>query len=214
LDGCLSGGNIFRWQSRKPVLESVVEAYFPDHAKGDVPMRIRLEQLKQGDLELEFKEDAKNFAVLSDLIRESEIRFASPVEIRLKAFLRNRLVEVEGRLRTSIRQNCSRCLKDFDSELQTDFVLTYTNETPDTDELKETELQAEELGLIHFSGDEIDLQDGVREQIVMAVPMQPLCDENCRGLCPRCGADRNETECNCDPLGPNRPFSVLKQLID
>jgi uncharacterized protein len=195
-------------------IKMVPKTAFRDHTKGDAPMRIHLEQLRLGDLELEFTEDAKQLAALSDLIRESKIRFTSPVEIRLKAFLRNRLVEVEGRLRTTIRQTCSRCLKDFASDLQTDFALTYTREVPNTDERRETELQADELGLIYFSGEEIDLQESVREQIVLAVPMQPLCDENCRGLCPRCGADCNETDCGCDPLGPNRPFSVLKQLID
>ncbi len=52
------------------------------------------------------------------------------------------------------------------------------------------------------------------ELISLALPLQPLCSEDCRGLCPRCGADRNRVECDCEELKPPSPFAVLARLRD
>jgi hypothetical protein len=70
----------------------------------------------------------------------------------------------------------------------------------------------DELETGWFRGREIDLGAFFLEWITLAVPVQPLCREDCRGLCPRCGADRNVESCGCEEVSPSSPFAVLRGL--
>jgi uncharacterized protein len=63
-----------------------------------------------------------------------------------------------------------------------------------------------------FRGPEIELGGYLREVVALALPVQPLCREDCRGLCPRCGADRNRETCACEETKPSSPFAVLAAL--
>jgi uncharacterized protein len=77
---------------------------------------------------------------------------------------------------------------------------------------QEIELKVEEIGLMYFKGEEINLHQGIQEQVVMAFPLQPLCDENCKGLCPQCGSDLNRGDCACARGSGSNPFAALKNL--
>jgi uncharacterized protein len=98
--------------------------------------------------------------------------------------------------------------------LSAEFELTYTQVLPETepDDKEEIELHAEEMRMIRFEGDAIDLRDALQDQILMSLPLQPLCSPECRGLCPRCGANLNEGDCGCDRTPDDSPFAVLKKL--
>jgi uncharacterized protein len=61
------------------------------------------------------------------------------------------------------------------------------------------ELAEDDLDLYTYEGEEVDLSPLFREQVVLAVPFAPLCSEDCKGLCPQCGADRNLERCDCKP---------------
>ena len=71
---------------------------------------------------------------------------------------------------------------------------------------------ADELESGWFRGTEIHLDRFVGEILSLAVPVQPLCREDCRGLCPRCGVDRNVESCACSEVRPEYPFAVLASL--
>ena len=77
---------------------------------------------------------------------------------------------------------------------------------------EEIELKVEEIGMFYFKGEEINLQQGIQEQVVMAFPLKPLCDENCKGLCPKCGSDLNQGDCGCKREPGSNKFAVLKNL--
>jgi uncharacterized protein len=80
----------------------------------------------------------------------------------------------------------------------------------------EHELGRAELDTEFFQGDEIEPRDLVREQLLLAIPMVPVHSEDCKGLCPVCGADRNERPCGCrTETMPEKesPFAVLKKII-
>ena len=176
---------------------------------------LHTEQIKDKELVQDFKEKAANLPVLSDMVQKRECEFLEPLKISVKAFRIRELYEVEGKFQTHIRISCSRCLKEFDQPLTSSFAITYTKELPDTtDALNEEaiELRAEEIGLLYFRGEEIDLRDGIQEQVVMAFPLQPLCAETCKGLCPRCGADLNRGNCGCENEPTSNKFSALKNL--
>jgi uncharacterized protein len=178
-------------------------------------MRIHPEGLKEKGLALEFDQKADVFPVLQELIRRRECEFTAPIHIRLKAARIGEMVEVEGTLETTLRLTCGRCLSEFAGPLATDFAITYarqTHELPAGDPLAEGRAAAEDAGLIGFRGEEIDLTEGIQEQLVLSLPMRPLCREDCKGLCAACGADLNMGECDCRQQHPAGPFAALRHL--
>ena len=176
---------------------------------------LHIEQIKEKDLSQDFEANAEAFPVLSDMVQNRECEFLEPLRIRVKAFRIRELFEVEGTCQTRVRMSCSRCLKEFALPLTSKFALTYTKELPDrmeASEEDEVELRVEEIGLMYFRGEEIDLRDGIQEQVVMAFPLQPLCAETCKGLCPKCGADLNRRVCGCQHEPTGNKFAVLRNL--
>ena len=182
----------------------------------DPMMRIQLDQLNQKELLLEFEEKPETFPVLADMIKQREYDFLVPIKTRLRVYQVSDIIEVEGSLETRIRLLCSRCLQAYETRLAARFDLTYTQsvseETQAFDHHKEIELKAQDLGLILFNGEEIDLTEGIQEQAVLALPIQPLCRQHCKGLCSKCGADLNEGDCSCDRRLQNSQFAALKNL--
>lgn len=177
-------------------------------------MRIRIHDITDKGVELESEEKAEKFPILSEMVRSGECEFLAPIRVRVRAFQVRRLIEVEGSFGTRVRLACSRCLKDFEIPLEGKFALTFTRELP---ERKETdpegvELTAEEMGLILFSGEEIDLLPAVQEQVVLAFPIRALCGDACKGLCPRCGEDLNLGACGCEPEEADERFSILRNF--
>jgi uncharacterized protein len=176
---------------------------------------LHVEQLKEKEFAHEFEENPQIFPIIAEMIKNRECEFLKPLNIRLKAFRIRELFEVRGSFRTRMRLPCSRCLKDFDTPLASDFELTYTKEVPglmDVFEDEDIELRVEEIGMIYFKGEEINLQQGIQEQVVMAFPLQPLCDKNCKGLCPKCGSDLNRGDCGCKREPVSNKFTALKNL--
>ena len=176
---------------------------------------LHVEQIKGKEFFHEFEENPQVFPIIVEMIKNRQCEFLKPFSIRLKAFSVREIIEVQGTLKTRARLSCSRCLKNFDTPLASDFELSYTKEIPglmDVFDEQEIELKVEEIGMFYFKGEEINLQQGIQEQVVMALPLQPLCDENCKGLCPRCGSDLNQGDCGCkNELSANK-FAVLKNL--
>jgi uncharacterized protein len=176
-------------------------------------MRIHIEGLKESSLALEFEQKADVFPVLQELIRRRECAFTAPIRIRLKAARIGEMVEVEGDLATTLRLTCGRCLTEFVGPLATDFAITYVREAHGLLAADApAEGRAEDAGLIGFRGEEIDLTEGIQEQVVLCLPMRPLCREDCKGLCAACGADLNAGECNCRRQNPAGPFAALRHL--
>jgi uncharacterized protein len=176
---------------------------------------LHIEQIKAKDLYLDFEEEPEAFPVLAEMVQNRECEFLDPLKISTRAFRIRELFEVDGHFQTRVRLICSRCLKNFDSILASEFALTYTREAPDLTEEsteQEVELRVEEIGLMYFRGEQIDLRDGIQEQVLMALPLKPLCDDKCKGLCPTCGADLNKKDCGCKGEPITSQFAVLKSL--
>jgi uncharacterized protein len=178
-------------------------------------MRIHTEGLKESSLALEFEQKAEVFPVLHELIRKRECEFTAPIRIRLKAARIGEMVAVEGNLKTTLRLTCGRCLTEFVGPLATDFAITFVREGHDlaaNDAPAEGRAEAEDAGLIGFRGEEIDLTEGIQEQVVLCLPVRPLCRVDCKGLCVACGADLNVGECDCRRQPPAGPFDALRHL--
>lgn len=178
-------------------------------------MIIELDDIKDQGLSLERTESFECFPVLSELHASGEVVFVQALDISLKARRFDEMIVVEGVVSTVVRLQCCRCLKEFEQPLKVDFSVTYARHLPHPEEggeEEEVELQAEDLGLLSFDGDEIDLSESIQEQVVMALPVKPLCREACRGLCSQCGADLNDGDCGCREQVMGGKFAALKDF--
>jgi uncharacterized protein len=135
-------------------------------------------------------------------------------DVRERGTVTRHIVEtvVEGEVEAGIEIDCTRCLEPVRTELEIPFTASYTAPENYTDE-KETELRQNDLDLAVSDDDRIDLKEVAREQILLNLPEQVLCGEDCKGLCPKCGANRNLIDCKCDEKEIDPRWSALKDLI-
>jgi len=122
-------------------------------------------------------------------------------------------LRVRGALSFTALQECSRCLNDFECAVSQPLELFYrTGKLEDALVGKEAELTSDDLNVIAYRGNEIDLWPDLREAMVLALPMKPLCSEDCRGICPTCGKDLNNGECRCGKRSMDPRWEGLLKL--
>jgi len=122
-------------------------------------------------------------------------------------------LHVRGHLTLNTAGPCARCLAEtplnLDQELDL-FFLPESKALSEYDDEEGAQLQDRDLVVTFYKGDTLDLAGVVREQILLAQPMKRLCREDCKGVCPTCGADRNLTNCGCPKeVISKTPFSSL-----
>jgi uncharacterized protein len=138
----------------------------------------------------------------------AEFRQIDPLTVKAVAELLGDEILIRGSLRTRIESTCDRCLNPVQLALERDFDLTYRPMSTIARE-EEIELPEGELDIGFYEGEGIELGEVLAEQVNLAVPMKVVCREDCRGLCPTCGADRNNGTCACPPPPSASPFATL-----
>jgi uncharacterized protein len=126
-------------------------------------------------------------------------------------------VHVRGHLDARMQLDCGRCLEPFDLTLAQDLELFYLPHESDAvqEDEDEVELSDRDMVVAYYRGRRLDLAEVVREQLLLAVPLKRLCREDCRGLCPACGADRNAAACGCKIEETQDPrLAPLRKLFD
>jgi len=140
----------------------------------------------------------------------ADFRQAAPLKVEAVAELRGSEIRIRGRVGTRLEACCDRCLGSVAIPVEQDFDLCY-RPVSTIARAEEVELPEDELDVGFFSGDGIELADVVTEQVILSVPMKVVCQADCRGLCPVCGANLNLEKCGCLPTQDNSPFSILKE---
>ena len=120
-------------------------------------------------------------------------------------------IRLGGQLQTTLELACARCLEPVVQDVKRDFELLYRPLGVDAgrEELSVTGAEAE-IG--YYSGDGLLLEDVLREQVLLAVPIKAICRQNCKGLCPHCGKNLNVEQCSCAEPAENPRWSALKDL--
>jgi DUF177 domain-containing protein len=121
---------------------------------------------------------------------------------------------VEGDLTAPIRAHCHRCWQDIQLDLSRNFHLTYLAPDPKRMAQEEVELSNDELEVSYLENSHLAIHEMIREQIYLALPMKFLCSQECRGLCPNCGANLNEVECGCAVEQMDPRWASLKVIIN
>jgi len=121
-------------------------------------------------------------------------------------------VLVQGRIKSRVPLTCSRCVEPFSMTVEAVTDARFAPRSPGRGE--ELELSPEDLEVDFYAEDLLDLDRLIETETMLRLPMKPLCQENCRGLCPVCGGNRNQRPCACRVKFPDPRLEVLKSLSD
>src|SRR5207248_4778787 len=123
-------------------------------------------------------------------------RIVEPVSLAFEIFKDKSQFRLKGQTQTTLELPCSRCLESFTLPVDAAFDLRYQPRSVNTGD-EEREIEEDDLSTAFYDSDQIDLGQLMREQFYLALPMKPLCTDDCRGLCAVCGTNLNKGTCNC-----------------
>lgn len=136
-----------------------------------------------------------------------------PYEADLKIIKEGNDVIIYGQIIGNIELQCSRCLAPFKFIINTPVNITFKPIATIADDGC-YEIQRDELDISFYRDNILDIDDIINEQLALNIPMKPLCDLNCNGLCIQCGIDLNKSECSCEKNTIDERFKVLQKLIN
>lgn len=141
------------------------------------------------------------------LLEGTGIRLNEPLRVELRATeAQSGEIVVRGEVASTLEHECRRCLERVEVALREKVTMVFA--PPDLLGGSEDGEIRELLG----NERELDLADPIREEVILAASAYALCDPNCRGLCARCGADLNETTCECVAEEPDPRWDALRAL--
>jgi uncharacterized protein len=169
-------------------------------------MRIQLKNLEggKGDFAQVYQPEELNPV-------DERIRVIEPATVSGKVRLAGNEIFVNGHVETRVQVECDRCLQAVKVPVSADFALEYITGS-EYESGEAAELTEDELSVSVFDGEAIDVDEIVKEQILLSVPTRMLCREDCKGICPECGADRNTGECGCVTNDIDPRWAALKNL--
>jgi len=174
---------------------------------------IQIDKLKRRPRQIEIDEPADEFPVLRELNRQGTVLFDEPIQGKLTATWAGDAIEVSGRLDSAVTLSCGRCLAPVASRVEIDILLCYSSKgEPGGSQEEDIEIGSEELGLIFYAGQEINLRPDLEQEIIMALPQHVLCKDNCQGLCPVCGGNLNQKSCACEKPVFHAGLEALKDF--
>lgn len=151
-------------------------------------------------------------------VEDPDLVFARPLTGQLHFENSVELISITGKSETTLTIPCSRCLVDvavpiglqIQEHLPVDDVMH-----PNREPVEGAEIETVVSTIVYLDQGRpiLDLDELLRQLIVTEVPIKTLCDEDCKGLCPQCGVNRNETPCDCAEQQRNTPLAVLGALL-
>jgi uncharacterized protein len=158
-------------------------------------MRITIKELELGPLHLKGEIPQETLGLTPE-----EVEVSQPIRVQVQAERHSLGIRVKGNFKVQGKVPCARCLESFEIELSPEFELYYQQHDARHPITGEIELGEKDTEISFFSGEALEMRDIVREQILLSLPMKPVCREECRGLCPNCGGNRNLKACNCEAV--------------
>lgn len=150
---------------------------------------------------------------IDGLDEPQDVVVSGPVDARCTLIRKgDNKVELQGRVKATLILICDRCLASYTRVVDTELQMLFEVESDDSWQVKDLEYKIPDLDTVLVDEPVIDLDDVIRQQIYLALPMKSLCSERCKGICSRCGANLNHSACGCADEGKESPFAVLAQL--
>jgi uncharacterized protein len=167
-------------------------------------LRLDIGSLPEGHSHQDLREEVSELDIVFDGGRP-----VSPVTVSLDIDRNGDEIFLAGRASVNIQLECARCLDEYAYVLEAPFqMLVMVGEAPEADEERENEM--------YVPGDSqyVDLTDEVRSELLVRIPLKPLCSKACKGLCPTCGANLNSAQCACEAGRTDERWDALKRLKD
>jgi uncharacterized protein len=142
---------------------------------------------------------------------EEDYRIAQPVRLALDVHKNRTEFRLVGQLSTVLELECGRCVEPFTLPVDAAFDVLYLPHSKNVGE-GEVEIEEDDLDTAFYRGEVIDLGQFMREQLYLVLPMKPLCQEACRGLCPHCGTNLNQSACTCASTWVDPRLEPLRSL--
>ena len=120
-------------------------------------------------------------------------------------------IRLQGDLQVTMDAPCDRCLEPVSLPIRSPFDLVYMPAS-EAAEGGEDEIDEDAVEVGFYEGNGVQLNDVLREVILLALPMQLVCSESCKGICPVCGQNRNQRECACQTAAADDRWNKLKDL--
>jgi uncharacterized protein len=147
------------------------------------------------------------------LLEDDRLRAVNPPTISGKIRREGSRAHVKGRVTGGVQVECDRCLTLIEFPVDSTFRLEYL--TPEDYQAQQVvELTEDDLDLSVFDGEAIDIDELVTEELLLVLPDHVLCKDDCQGICPVCGADRNTVECSCGRVETDPRWAGLKELVN
>jgi uncharacterized protein len=174
-------------------------------------MRIRVDDIPESGRVLHFHWDRNRLKDFMPPNDPFEMETLQPVSVDLEVHKGADHVRIRGSFSARFQLQCHRCLDPYPWQLlqEVDTLLLVEKHLPEEEEV---ELEPEDLEVEFFDGEEIDIDRLVAEEVFLALPFRALCSEECRGLCPGCGANLNRETCRCSKSDKKSPFQALERL--
>ncbi|MEJ7849386.1 MAG: DUF177 domain-containing protein [Pyrinomonadaceae bacterium] len=158
----------------------------------------------EGSLQFDFSATTEEFE-----LGTNDFRLLSDVKAIGEVVKHTAQTDVAGKITADAEFDCSRCLTPIKQDFNVAFDVSYITEMP---EAATAEIEAGDLDTDVLADESLDLKEVVREQILLNLPEQVFCTEDCKGLCQKCGANRNLIDCNCEEKEIDPRWSALKNL--
>ncbi len=175
-------------------------------------LTIKIEEIPEEGLNLEWVEERDSISSYLKNFSNIDFDFETPLFSNVRVKKAGKSILIKGGVKTTLRLQCGRCLKEFLYPITTNFDLTFFS-IKDFNFPEEVELSEEDMEMNFYEGSEIHLSEIAFEQVFLEIPYQPLCDKDCKGLCTFCGQDLNVSPCNCINEEVSNSFSILRKLI-
>ncbi|MGH7481543.1 MAG: YceD family protein [Longimicrobiales bacterium] len=144
------------------------------------------------------------------LLDGDELCLSGPLHVEMEAQLAGSDVVVRGRVQSTVRAECRRCLKELELPLAENIAALYTASLDEDDDAGAAD--AEDVYPLARNARTLNLGPMVRELVLLSVPAFAVCDDECRGLCPGCGIDLNEGECECEAEAVDARWTPFREL--
>jgi uncharacterized protein len=171
-------------------------------------MKIRLGNLDEGVSEIhhEHNRDSLELNELEDI----NAQFDEPVHVKAEINKVGHQFFLKIDFSSMVTFDCDRCLVPFDRKLSDSFRLVYTAEKLDMQDDSDVD---GDIRLLKAETGEVDITKDIREALLLLIPIKKICSDECRGICPVCGANLNEKECHHDAEQTDPRWDALKKLI-
>ena len=173
-------------------------------------MKLQLDEITEESRDCTFSIGSDRIAELLATSVPAEFRSPDGLQASVTVYRATDDIFLSGNIRGEIVADCARCLQDVPLPASFDFQSVLMPEAEE--EEKGTELDADDLALGHYGGEELDLEPLCVEQLILQLPSRLLCQEDCQGLCVNCGSNLNTETCKCTAEPADPRFAVLKDF--